>query len=112
MSQLENDLNNEVEKLKESFNAGDIIKGLIILSGISAELAALLAVVIATLGTIGMVSGGLGYLGIPLAAGTINLAVRQAVPAILKQYSSLNKENRKVVRMALTFLGVNPNIFG
>ena len=38
MSQLENDLNNEVEKLKESFNAGDIIKGLIILSGISAEL--------------------------------------------------------------------------
>ena len=112
MSQLENDLNNEVEKLKQSFNAGDIIKGLIILSGISAELAALLTVVIATLGAIGMVTGGLGYLGIPLAAGTINLAIKQAVPAIVKQYSNLNKENRKAVKMALTFLGVNPNIFG
>ncbi len=112
MSQLENDLKNDMENLKKSFNAGDIIKGLMILSGISAELAAVLAVVIATLSAIGMVTGGLGYLGIPVAAGTINLVIRQTVPAILKQYSNLNKENRRAVKMALTFLGVNPNIFG
>ncbi len=111
MSQLGDDLDNEMEDLKASFNSGDIIKGLLILSAISAEIAALLTVVIATLGAIGMVTGGLGYLGIPLAAGTINLAIRQAVPAIVKQYSGLNKGERKAVKMALRFLGINPNIF-
>jgi len=111
MSKLDDDLEREYQRLKEAMNARDVITGLMILAGITAELAAVIAVVIGAINVIGIVSGGLGYLGIPISAGVVQVAIRRAVPEIVRQYSNLNREKRKALKMALVFLGVSPSIF-
>ena len=111
MSQLEIDIEEDFEKLKKALNAKDVITGLMILAGITTELAAVISIVIGTIHAIGIISGGLGYLGLPISAGAIHIAIRRAVPEIVKQYSNLNREKRKALKMALVFLGVSPDIF-
>jgi hypothetical protein len=111
MSQLEEDLQKDYEEMRKAFNAKDIITGLMILAGMTAELAALIAVVIGFINIMGIISGGLGYLGIPISAGVFSVAIRRAVPEIIRQYSNMSKEKRKAFKMALVFLGVSPNIF-
>jgi len=111
MSQLQDDLEKEFEELQKALNTKDVITGLMILAGIATEIAALIAVIIGFINVMGIISGGLGYLGIPISAGVINIAIRRALPEIIKQYSNLNKEKRKAVKMALVFLGVSPDIF-
>jgi hypothetical protein len=108
---LSEDLQNDWDELKESMDAGRVIKGILLLSRIAGEFAAMAGVLVAALKVATILSGGLAALGVPFAASTIQNLLTQAWPKILIAYDKMNREERQDLREALVFLNLSPKLF-
>lgn len=108
MASLSEDLEVMCSGAEESFSRGEVLRGLRLTAGVATELAALLTVVIATFQLAFFFTGGLASLGLPIATGTVIKVVGRFLPHILSAYERMDTGDRKAVRAALSFLGLEP----
>lgn len=111
MSKLAKDLDKDLQNLGKAVNAKDVICGIKILASISFELGAYVTIIIAAIKTTTILTGGLGALGIPIAATTIQQMVARYALQISNHYQYLDKQERKQLRQALQFFQMNSKYF-